>query len=206
MARIAQQPPAFSDAAQQIRGAQLRSELLTKEIPAPERIAPHSVALAAGVIRGPRPEGDAASEALDSPYGAGRLILMHDPDSVEEWGSPFRIVCFAQAPLELEIGVDPFISDVAWSWLVDALDGRGAEYTYLSGTATKTLSSGFGTLEARGDSAQIELRASWTPLGGDFATHAEAWSELLCLLAGLPHEEGVESIVSRRAHPTVREG
>jgi hypothetical protein len=115
---------------------------------------------------------------------------MHDPESAEEWGAPFRIVCFAQAPLEVEIGVDPFISDVAWSWLVDALDSRGAEYTYLSGTATKTLSSGFGTLEAQGDAAQIELRASWTPLGADFGAHAEAWSELLCLLAGLPHGAG----------------
>ena len=68
-----------------------------------------------------------------------------------------------------------------------------------SGTATKTLSTGFGTLEEQGDAAQIEIRASWTPLGDGFATHAEAWSELLCLLAGLPHQEGVASLGTRRA-------
>ena len=187
MARIAGRPAEFAAAAEQIRGARLRSELVVQEIPAPERIAPDSIALAAGVMRGPRREnGEGGS--IDSADGAGRLVLMHDPASAPEWGSPFRIVCFAQAPLEVEIGVDPFISDVAWSWLVDALSARGAQYTYLSGTATKTLSSGFGTLEAQGDAAQIELRASWTPLGHDFAAHAEAWSELLCLLSGLPHQ------------------
>lgn len=193
IASIAGPPAEFSAAAADIRGARLRGELRTREIAAPERIAPHSIALAANVARGAEP-----ADAGDSPYGAGRLVLMHDPASADEWGGPFRIVCFAQAPLEIEIGVDPFISDVAWSWLVDALDARGAEYTYLSGTATKTLSSGFGTLETQGDSAQIELRASWTPLGAGFAAHAEAWSELLCLLAGLPHE-GVDSISARRA-------
>lgn len=194
MATIAGQPLEFTDAADQIRGARLRSELQTREIAAPERIAPYSIALAAGVTR----SVEGIEDELDSPFGAGRLILMYSPESAPEWGGPFRIVCFAQAPLEVEIGVDPFISDVAWSWLVDALESRGAKYTYLSGTATKTLSSGFGSLESQGDAAQIELRASWTPLGDDFATHAEAWSELLCLLAGLPHHEGVDSLTARR--------
>ncbi|UOQ60907.1 DUF3000 domain-containing protein [Leucobacter rhizosphaerae] len=201
MATIAGQPRAFAVAADQIRGATLRSELRTREIPAPERIAPYSIALAAGVSRGGEdvPEG----ESVDSIYGAGRIILMYNPESTDEWGGPFRIVCFAQAPLEVEIGVDPFISDVAWSWLVDALDSRGAEYTFLSGTATKTLSSGFGSLESQGDAAQIELRASWTPLGTDVAAHAEAWSELLCLLAGLPHQEGVDSIAAQRTRQSL---
>lgn len=201
MATIAGEPRAFTVAADQMRNATLRSELRTREIPAPERIAPYSVALAAGVTRGGGPGDD--DDVLDSSYGAGRMILMYSPESTDEWGGPFRIVCFAQAPLEVEIGVDPFISDVAWSWLVDALDSRGAEYTFLSGTATKTLSSGFGSLESQGDAAQIELRASWTPLGEDLAAHAEAWSELLCLLAGLPHHEGVDSITARRTRQSL---
>lgn len=187
---------AFDAAAAQIRGAHFRTELQVREIPAPERIAPRSIAFSAGVIQGANRPDD---EQGDSPYGAGRLILLNDPASAEEWGGSFRIICFAQAPLEMEIGVDPFIADVAWSWLIDALDSRGAQYTYASGTATKTLSTGFGTLEAQGDAAQIEIRASWTPLGASFAAHAEAWSELLCLLAGLPHTEGVASLGARRA-------
>lgn len=191
----------FEAAANQLRGARLRSELHVREIPAPEGIAPRSAAFAAGVVQGSAHPVDAQA---DSPYGAGRLILMHDPSSADDWGGPFRIVCFAQAPLEVEIGVDPFIADVAWSWLIDALDSRGAEYDFASGTATKTLSTGFGTLEDQGDAAQIEIRASWTPHGEDFAAHAEAWGELLCLLAGLPHHEGVASLRARRARRDAR--
>lgn len=180
----------------------MRKELIVQEIPAPERIAEHALALAAGVA-------PAAGEgSIDSPAGAGRFILLYSPDSAEEWGREFRIVCYAQAPLEVEIGLDPFIADVAWSWLTDALNMRHAQYTYASGTATKTLSTGFGTLEDQGDGAQLELRASWTPLGDDFGAHAEAWAELLCLLAGFPHEEGAASLdaqrIQRRQHDSVK--
>ena len=197
-------PAEFLAAAEQLRNATLRSELSVREIAAPERIAAHSIAFAAGVREhSHKDDGD----AVDAEAGAGRFVLMHDPEAAEEWGGPFRIVCYAPAPLEMEIGVDPFISDVAWSWLIDALELRGATHTYLSGTATKVFSSGFGTLEPRGDSSQIELRASWTPLSDNLATHAEAWSELLCLLAGLPHEEGVASLThyrSKSARPSTQ--
>lgn len=202
MARIQNEPAAFLEASESLRDAHFRSELAVREIAAPERIAPNAIAFAASVMSG---TGDTlASGAVEgSKYGAGRLVLLHDPESRAEWGGSFRIVCFAQAPLELEIGVDPFIADVAWSWLIDALATRDARYTYESGTATKTLSAGFGSLESQGEGAQIELRASWTPLGTNFAAHAQAWSELLCLLAGLPHHEGVPSLHARRVtgHP-----
>lgn len=193
-------PAEFAAAAEQIRGARLRSELSAREIAAPERVAPHSIALAAGIIQGD--SGDHAT--IDSSYGAGRFVLMHDPASLGEWGGPFRIVCFAQAPLEIEIGIDPFIADVTQSWLADALADRHADYEFLSGTVTKTLSSSFGSLSSRGDTAQIELRASWTPHGTDFGAHAEAWSELLCLLAGLPNE-GIDSLSARRARQPLAE-
>ena len=186
----------FDTAVTELRQARVRAELAIREIPAPEKIAPRSIAFAGGIRQSSLDDDDAA---IESGHGVGRFVLLHDPDSAAEWGGPFRIVCYAQAPLEVELGIDPFIADVAWSWLLDALDTRDAEYGFISGTATKTLSSGFGTLEAQGDGAQIELRASWTPLGSTIAQHAEAWSELLCLLAGLPHHEGVDSISAQRA-------
>jgi len=124
---------------------------------------------------------------------------LHDPDGVDAWGGTFRIVCFAQAPLETEIGLDPFLAEVSWSWLVDALDARDAQYTAASGTATKILSSGFGELAEQGDGAQIELRASWTPLEQDVSAHVEGWGELLCMLAGLPPTtEGVTMLSTKR--------
>ena len=186
-----QAPAAFQAALDAVRSATLRAELAVTEIAAPRDIAPWSIALAADVTP--------ARHGTDSELGTGRFVLLHDPSEPEPWTSSFRVVCFAQAPLENEIGVDPMLSAVAWSWLVDALDTRGATYTAASGTATKTLSTGFGELATSEDAAQIELRASWTPLDTDFATHVEAWGELLCTAVGLPPvPEGVATMPSRR--------
>ncbi|MDO4241758.1 MAG: DUF3000 family protein [Microbacteriaceae bacterium] len=190
-------PAIFTAAADQIRNARLRRELNVREIAAPARIAPHAVALGAGINRTGFGEIGGHSD-IDSAAGAGRLILLHDPEMVDEWGSDFRFVCYAQAPLELEIITDPFIADVAWSWLMDALHSRGAEFTAVGGTATTTLSTGYGALAGSEKGAQVQLRASWTPGDEDFEKHAQAWSELLCLLSGLPHEEGVASFNAHR--------
>jgi hypothetical protein len=170
----------------------VRSDVVIESIPAPTGLAPWSVALSADV--NPNPHG------VDLDLGTGRLVLLYDQDEPEAWGGRFRIVCFAQAPLDVEIGMDPFLADVTWSWLTDALDARGAQYTAASGTATKIISTGFGELAAQGDGAKIELRASWTPLESDVAAHVEGWSELVCMLAGLPPvAEGVTMLSARRA-------
>ena len=180
---------AFAAAEQQLRAATFRSDFVVREIPSPQGVAPYSLALA-GDVR-PTSEGE-------SPYGTGRFILLHDPEEPEPWGGAWRIVAFAQAPLEPEIGTDPLLADVTWSWLVDALDSRGARYHSASGTATKILSKGFGSLADEGDGAQIELRASWSP-DGPFDAHLDAWAELVCMLAGLPPgSEGIAVLGERR--------
>jgi Protein of unknown function (DUF3000) len=185
-------PPEFASARSALRRAVTRRELVVTEIAAPGNLAPYAVALSADVT--PSRHGG------DSDFGTGRFILLYDPDEPEAWGGPFRVVCFAQAPLETDIGLDPFLAEVAWAWLVDALDARGAKYTAASGTATKIISSGFGELAQQGDGAQIELRASWSPLDHNIATHVEGWGELMCMLAGLPPAgEGVSILSARRA-------
>ncbi|MDH6237333.1 DUF3000 domain-containing protein [Cryobacterium sp. CG_9.6] len=185
-------PPEFAAALDALRRAATRAELVVTEIPAPGRLAPYSVALSADV-KPVRP-------GSDSEQGTGRFILLYDPDEPESWGGRFRVVCFAQAPLEVEIGLDPFLAEVTWTWLVDALTARGARYTAASGTATKIISSGFGALAQQGDGAQIELRASWTPLDHNLTAHVEGWGELLCMIAGLPPVgEGISRLSARRA-------
>lgn len=184
-------PAPFTAAVEAIRRASLRSELRVTEIPAPGSIAPYAFALAADVTP--------ARHDSDSDLGTGRFVLFHDPGIPDAWGGTFRVVCFVQAPLETDIGVDPFVADVAWSWLIDALDNRGANYHSASGTATKVLSTGYGELADQGDGAQLELRASWTPADPDVAAHVEGWGELLCMLSGLPPAEGVASLTARRA-------
>lgn len=189
-------PPAeFLLAREAVRSAVPRPELVLSEIPAPAGVAPHSIALAGDV----RP----TAHGVDSLLGTGRFILLYDADEPEQWEGRFRIVAYAQAPLEREIGVDPFVAEVAWAWLIDALAAGGASHRAASGTATTEVSTGFGELSGA-DGAQLELRASWTPSGRDaardMAAHVIAWSELVCMLAGLPpHGDAVGLLPHLRA-------
>jgi hypothetical protein len=180
-----------------MQAAKTRPELTITEIPAPGALAPNSLALAADVIP--------AEHGIDSPLGTGRFILLYDPSAPEAWGGEFRVVCFAQSPLDTDMALDPFMADVAWSWLVDALDSRGASYTSASGTATKILSTGYGELQSQGVGAVIELRASWTPVSHEIGPHVEGWSELLCMLAGLPPAAEGVSLLSLHT-PKGRQG
>lgn len=180
----------FDSATAELRDTAFRDDITVREIGTPQGLAPFAIALAADV----RPNDDG-----ESAYGTGRFVLLHDPEEPSGWGGAWRIIIFAQAPLETEIGTDPLLADVTWSWLVDALDSRHAVYHSESGTSTKTLSRGFGALADEGDGAQIELRASWTP-DGPFRPHVEAWVELVGMLAGLPPgSEGIAVIGARKA-------
>lgn len=185
-------PAVFAAAVTSVRAAILRSELEVAEIAAPMNLAPYSIAMAADVAP--------ARHNEDSDVASGRFVLLYDPSEPDAWGGKFRVVCYAQAPLETDIGIDPFLADVAWSWLIDALDARGAAYVGPSGTATKILSTGFGGLAEQGDGAQIEIRASWTPSDESIGAHVEGWGDLICMLAGLPPTpEGVTLLAARRA-------
>jgi hypothetical protein len=178
-------PAEFVRAATSLIAATVRAEVSVEIIPSPTRIAPHSAAVSGEVL---------ASANSESLHGTGRLILMHDPDQITAWGGAFRIVCFAQAPLDSDIALDSMLSEVTWSWLTDALAASDAGYSNASGTATRVLSRGFGELADQGESAHIELRASWSPGGNDMSGHVQAWATLLCMLAGLPPTSDAVSI------------
>ena len=183
-------PEAFKLAVDSISSVAFREELTVRQIDSPSGVAPYSYALAADVL--------IAEHEHESQHGTGRFILLYDPAEPESWGGPFRVVAFAQAPLEAEIGLDPFLANVAWSWLTDALTIREADYFNASGTATRILSTGFGELADSGEGAQIELRASWSPASPQMGEQAEAWGELLCMLAGLPPTADAVSLTARR--------
>ncbi|MBA2530555.1 MAG: DUF3000 domain-containing protein [Nocardioidaceae bacterium] len=179
-------PQEFVTAVEQLRGARLRSEVVSEEMPAPQRIAPYAVALS----------GDVISDGRE--LGTGRIVLLHDPVGNDAWGGTFRCVAFARADIDPEMVTDPVLSGVGWSWLTDALAGNEAEYASPSGTVTTVLSEGFGGMAEDGSSAQIEIRASWTP-AGSITPHVQAWADLLCTVAGLPPlPPGVVSMPNRR--------
>jgi hypothetical protein len=184
-------PAGFRAAVASMRAAVLRPEIFCEEMPAPQRIAPFSSAVSADV------------SIDDDELATGRLILLHDPAGNHSWGEQtFRCVAYCRAELDEEQAADLFFPGAAWSWLTEALNAHGAEHTAISGTVTRVTTEGFGSMAEDPATAQIELRASWSPLLDerfDVSAHVEAWGELLCMSAGLPPvPEGVAVMPSRR--------
>ena len=171
-------PAQFTDAVEQVRQAVLRPEVVVDEMPAPQRIAPHAYAMSGDVV------------VDDEELATGRFILLHDPAGNDAWGGTFRCVTYARADIEADMAADPSLPAVGWSWLTEALDAYGSDYSAASGSVTVVRSEGFGEMAEDGGDAQIEVRASWTPRMPVPATntggHAGAWSNLLCAIAGLP--------------------
>ncbi len=179
-------PETFSRAVAALHTEQPRPEITLEEVAAPQRLAPYAFAMAGTVER----DGDEVA--------TGRLILLHDPAGHEAWDGTLRLVTYVTAELEPELATDPLLPAVGWSWLTDALDADGAAYTAIGGTVTQTVSTRFGELAGPPTAADIEIRASWTPLDDELDRHLRAWCALLALTAGLP-PPGVTALAARRA-------
>lgn len=186
-------PPDFEDALLSLRGHRLRPEVHLEEVPAPTRLAPYALALTAEINADPR------TRDPESFLGSGRFVVLHDPGGHEAWQGTFRVIVLARATLEPEMGGDPLLGEVGWTWLTDALTDGGAGYHHLSGTVTRVLSETFGGLELTGGEVEIEVRASWTPTTTDLGPHLLAWAAMTCAASGLePLPENVTSLTSRR--------
>lgn len=148
----------------------------------PQRLAPYSYALGAEVKH---PETEVVPEQSEGD-AFGRLILLYDPHGEEAWNGTLRLVAYIQADLDADLAVDPLLPEVAWSWLVDALETRDEPLNALGGTVTATSSVRYGDIAGPPRAHQLELRASWTPTSVELASHVEAFGEVLALAAGLP--------------------
>lgn len=175
-----------------MNAARVRPEIELGPIRPPQRLAPFSYALGAEVKRAgaemlpERIEGDAF----------GRLILLHDPEGADAWDGTMRLVAYIQADLDSHEAVDPLLPEVAWSWLVEALDSRADQVTALGGTVTATTSVRYGDISGPPRAHQLELRASWTATTLELGTHVQAFCEVLEHAAGLP-PAGVTDLSSR---------
>jgi hypothetical protein len=174
MAPSTASPPSFTRAVDELRAVTPRQEITLEEVPAPQRLAPYAYAMSGTVLR----HGDEVA--------TGRLILLHDPAGHEAWDGTMRLVTYVTAEVEAELAADPLLPGVGWSWLTDALDANDARFTAIGGTVTQTLSTRFGELAGPPTAADIEIRASWTPVDDDLSAHVEAWCALLASTAGLP--------------------
>ncbi len=170
-----------------------REDLDVEEWPAPKRLAPHAVALAATAYRD-------GAEA-----GTGRLMLLHDPAGQEGWTGAFRLVIQVHADVEEEMAADPLLGEVGWSWLTDALDLHAPGYRAPSGTVTRVITEGYGSKEEEPPSTAFELRASWCPADDEISDEISgavlAWSDLLAAAAGLPAQPPGTMALGRRGRP-----
>ena len=186
MSPTSAEPEAFTRAVAALRDTTVRTEIELAEIGPPRNLAPHAFALAATVLR----DGDEVA--------TGRLILLHDPAGHDAWDGTTRLVTYITAELEPELAADPLLPAVAWTWLADALDSHGAGHTAIGGTITQTTSTRFGALSGPPPTADLEIRASWTPVSDDLGEHLLAWCAMLSSTAGLP-PPGVTSLSGRAA-------
>ncbi len=135
----------------QMRAAKFRAELFVEEMPAPQRIAPFASALSA----------DVTVDGED--VGSGRIVVLHDPAGNDAWHGTFRCVAYARAEIDPELVSDPLLAGVGWSWLTEALEAHGAAYAVPSGSVTCVSSESFGGMADEPATAQLEIRASWSP-------------------------------------------
>ena len=175
-----QVPAAFRAALEALSTVRVRAEVVVEHIPAPQRLAPFAHAVGLTVSE---PDGDDEVE-----IASGRFIVLFDPAGHEAWAGTTRCVGYVSAVTDEHMVDDAMFSEVAWSWLTDALDETGAAHHHLGGTVTRTASTRFGEIAAPEHSVDVEIRASWTAEGTALDRHLRAYLDVLANAAGLPPE------------------
>jgi len=187
----AEKPADFQAALEALATVHPRPEVVVEQIPAPQRLAPWSHAVGARV-------GVPGDE--DEELASGRFIVLFDPEGHEAWQGTTRCVGYVSASTDSEMVDDSMFSEVAWSWLTDALRGQHAGHHSVGGTVTRTASTRFGSIAAPEHSVDVEIRASWTAEGTDLDKHLTAFLEVLGNAAGLP-PPGIH-LLSTNGQPT----
>ena len=179
-------PANFLYALESLKDHSFRPELHVTQIPPPKKIAPWAVALQAEV-------NESGELDPDMYRGNAKFVLLHDPEGQPAWDGEFRVVTYVSAPVESDVADDPMLGEVAWSWLAEALDTRGAAYHNLTGTVTRIYNETFGGLVLSASRTEIEMRASWSPATADISEHLLAWADLTASACGLG-PEGVSTL------------
>lgn len=186
---------AFESLIDHLRSFTPRSEITLTEVPAPQKLATFSFAFSADVSNGLL--GEEENEIAN-----GRFVLLHEPGGQTTWEGEFRCVTFVSADVDPIMQEDPLLPEVGWSWFLESLEKNECKFSAPSGTVTRVTSASFGKLSPRNDDAEIEIRASWTPMLSDpteLIKHIASWCNLIAEIAGLPPvPDGVSAISSAR--------
>lgn len=184
---VTEVPAPFAEALGTLRSAARGLRLEVNEVPAP-RAAPFAVALEGSL---PDP-GDPAHELAD-----GTFVVLFDPPGDEGAGT-FRVIVLVRAELDAEMSDDPMLSDVAWTWLTEALTRHADDVDALGGSVTRTVTTSHGSVAARPDHVELEIRASWSPRDPDLGGQLEAWAQVMRDCAGVPDvPDGVAVLTGR---------
>jgi len=174
-----------------------RAEVALIEVPAPQKLATFAFAFSADVSNGLI--GEEENEVAN-----GRFVLLHEPGGQATWDGEFRCVTFVSADVDAVMQEDPLLPEVGWSWFLESLESNDCAFNAPSGTVTRVSSASFGKLSPRSDDAEIEIRASWTPIitePHEIMKHIQSWCNLISEVAGLPPvPEGVSAITSARRY------
>lgn len=182
-------PDAFVRALASLRATPVRPDLRLSEVPGPARVAPYAAALTGSLLR-PGAPADDEDELAD-----GRFLVLHDPAGQDEWEGTFRVVTLVRGDVDAEMGSDPMLNEVAWTWTLDSIADQVGDVDVLGGTVTRVVSQTFGAMAGRGDRVEIEIRASWTPRTTDLGAHLLAWEQMLAAVAGVPRmPDGVRTL------------
>ncbi len=172
-------PRPFRAALEALAAVRARPEIELEHIPAPPRLAPYAHAIGAHVGERRRRRGRSRSPARGS-------SCCYDPAGHDAWHGTIRCVGYLSAATDEQMVDDTMFSEVAWSWLTDALTESGAAHHAVGGTVTRTASTRFGDLAGPEHTVDVEMRASWTAEDTDLDRHLLAWLEVLGNAAGLP--------------------
>ncbi|MFC5939036.1 DUF3000 domain-containing protein [Corynebacterium choanae] len=194
-------PEPFNTAVASMHAASLRDELAVSTIRPPRRLTPYSHAIGVEVEHPLPADGTIPVHSEGDTFG--RLVLLYDHESEGTWQGDMRLVAFIQADVDHTMAEDQLMPEVVWSWLLEALEQREAEYSVLGGTVTATSSMRFGEIGGPPRAYQLELRASWTPDSTDLTRHVQAFGDVLAATAGLPAEGTVSlaDLAARRNRP-----
>jgi hypothetical protein len=171
-------PPEFRAGVEALARVRPRPEVALEVIPAPQRLAPHAHAVAARVSE--------VEDGEEVEVASARFIVLYDPAGHEAWQGTTRCVGYVSAATDEQMVDDAMFSEVAWSWLTDALADAGAPHHAIGGTVTRTTSTRFGELAGPEHSVDVEIRASWTAEDTALDRHLTAWLAVLGNAAGLP--------------------
>jgi len=162
----------------ELHDASFPDDFTIVESPAPKRLAPYGIALTADL-------DDEEDQEAEDALATGRLVLLHNPEGVDEWAGTTRAVLFMRATVDPEVAEDPMLPEVAWTWLQESLERHGAQMREISGTVTRTSSEAFGDIAGTKTPGAVEIRASWTP-DGTLLAQVRAWVDLMRVTVGQP--------------------